>query len=469
MKKIFIITVCILLSKSLLAQLQPQPIVKEYKIQPSQCIMPGERKLIEKRIKQNIEQLKASHQWLFAIGAPSAPLKFSWPLKASSNFTDSAFASEVNYVDHDLTSGLSDWNCGIRTYDGHSGTDIALWPFPWYMMDNKMVKIIAAADGVIVDKHDGEYDRNCSTQGQAANYIVLQHADGTQSWYYHCKQGSVTSKAIGASVTRGELLGYVGSSGNSTTPHLHFEVHDSTGALVDPYKGSCNTINKSLWKNQPVYWGRIVHKIMVTNTPTVYPDCPNPEQINEYPNITKGSFGYFYVFLSQVKMGDTLFLKILKPNGHTWQNWNYVYPNDYVFAYFYWLYNISTNLPAGTWKWQVTLNRKTTSYDFTVSASSPRNTITNNQPVIKQAGNTSNIVIFPNPAKNAVQVKINGEADNYEMVLTDITGKILLHKNVNIADSKNIISLNISAITAGVYQLKVYNNRSNFHTELIIQ
>jgi hypothetical protein len=99
----------------------------------------------------------------------------------------------------------------------------------------------------------------------------------------------------------------------------------------------------------------------------------------------------------------------------------------------------------------------------------PQNTITNNQQVLKQATNSSSIIIFPNPAKNLVQMKINGEVDNYEIILTDIAGKILMHKNVNVVDSKNVISLDISTITAGVYQLKVYNHHSNFHTELVIK
>ncbi len=47
------------------------------------------------------------------------------------------FAGEAvsNHVDIDATAGLRDFACGTRTYDGHGGTDIFLWPYFWNSMD----------------------------------------------------------------------------------------------------------------------------------------------------------------------------------------------------------------------------------------------------------------------------------------------------------------------------------------------
>lgn len=367
MKKMLFLAVsmCSLIN---LAQSQSSstPFIKIYKPQLTQCISNEVQKIISERVMQNVQKLRAEGKLVFNEKI-AAPFKLGWPLKAANNFTDSFFYVETNFVDRDATTNLLDWNCGARTYDGHNGTDISLWPFPWTMMDKKMVKVVAAAAGVIVDKHDGDFDRNCFGSADVGNYVVLQHSNGNQTIYYHCKKGTVTLKAIGASVASGETLGYAGSSGNSAGVHLHFGVYDSLFNVVDPYKGACNNIAATLWKTQPPYWGRSLHKIMVTTIPTVYPECPNPEQINELPTVPLGLNGYFFAFLSEVKGGDTVYLKIIKPNNSVWQNYNFIYPNDYIFAYAYWIWYFDLSQPAGTWKWQVTYNNKTFTYNFTVT------------------------------------------------------------------------------------------------------
>ena len=92
-------------------------------------------------------------------------------------------------------------------------------------MDNNQVEVIAAAAGTIVDKADGNFDKNCGSNNLMANYLVIQHTDGSRVLYFHMKKNSLTTKAIGQPVALGEYLGVVGSSGNSSGPHLHFEYH----------------------------------------------------------------------------------------------------------------------------------------------------------------------------------------------------------------------------------------------------
>ncbi|MFE9931136.1 peptidoglycan DD-metalloendopeptidase family protein [Streptomyces sp. NPDC005533] len=69
--------------------------------------------------------------------------------------------------------------------------------------------------------------------GSYGNEVVIRHADGKYSQYAHLSQLSVSS---GQSVTAGQTLGLSGSTGNSTGPHLHFEIRTgpSYGSDIDP-------------------------------------------------------------------------------------------------------------------------------------------------------------------------------------------------------------------------------------------
>ncbi|WP_405832925.1 MULTISPECIES: peptidoglycan DD-metalloendopeptidase family protein [unclassified Streptomyces] len=69
--------------------------------------------------------------------------------------------------------------------------------------------------------------------GAYGNEVVIRHADGKYSQYAHLSQLSVSS---GQSVTAGQTLGLSGSTGNSTGPHLHFEIRTgpSYGSDIDP-------------------------------------------------------------------------------------------------------------------------------------------------------------------------------------------------------------------------------------------
>lgn len=75
--------------------------------------------------------------------------------------------------------------------------------------------IYAAADGeVIVAKNSG-------WNGGYGLYVVVKHANGTQTLYAHNSRNAV---AVGEVVSAGQVIGYVGSTGKSTGNHLHFEV-----------------------------------------------------------------------------------------------------------------------------------------------------------------------------------------------------------------------------------------------------
>ncbi len=138
----------------------------------------------------------------------------------------------VNYVDRTAGSGISDYNGGTYTYNGHDAIDYTLANFA--AMD-RGVGVFAAGAGTVASVHDGEFDR-CSRVNSCpdnANYIIIDHGNGIESRYWHLKNGS-TTVAVGDAVSAGQQIGLVGSSGLSSDAHLHFAVYEN-GQAVDPY------------------------------------------------------------------------------------------------------------------------------------------------------------------------------------------------------------------------------------------
>jgi LysM repeat protein len=78
--------------------------------------------------------------------------------------------------------------------------------------------IHAAADGKIIVLKD-----NSAWNGGYGNYIVISHPNGTQTLYAHMRN-TETGLSVGSVVTQGETIGYIGMTGETTGPHVHFEV-----------------------------------------------------------------------------------------------------------------------------------------------------------------------------------------------------------------------------------------------------
>ncbi len=113
-------------------------------------------------------------------------------------------------------------------YKNHGGTDIAA---------SYGSAIYAADSGKVVSSSDG-------WNGGWGNYVMIDHGNGMQTLYAHMSSRAVS---VGQTVSRGQTIGYVGSTGMSTGPHLHFEMYIN-GSRIDPqskYPGMSFTYSPS--------------------------------------------------------------------------------------------------------------------------------------------------------------------------------------------------------------------------------
>nr|WP_171002418.1 M23 family metallopeptidase [Listeria newyorkensis] len=120
-----------------------------------------------------------------------------------------------------LTSGFSDrTNPVTGQHESHKGQDIAA---------GGSVPIYAAAGGTVVFSGFGAPGSGYGGYG----YVVeIDHGNGYQTLYGHMRAGSLQVVA-GQSVSQGQGIGMMGSTGQSTGQHLHFEIHKN-GVPVDP-------------------------------------------------------------------------------------------------------------------------------------------------------------------------------------------------------------------------------------------
>ncbi|WLW58453.1 M23 family metallopeptidase [Streptomyces sp. YU58] len=110
---------------------------------------------------------------------------------------------------------------GLSAYYGQSGIN---WMSVHTGIDFPVsygTTVMAATDGTVRTQWNSAY----------GNMMIVTAKDGTETWYCHLSSYRVAS---GTTVKAGDPIAYSGNSGNSTGPHLHFEVHPAGGSSIDP-------------------------------------------------------------------------------------------------------------------------------------------------------------------------------------------------------------------------------------------
>lgn len=156
---------------------------------------------IRSQIDKKVAELKKQQDAAIKAGQTvvKGSGKLTWPVSGTST---ASVTSGFGYRIHPIF--------GDKRF--HSGVDISA---------NSGTTIMAADAGTIVSAvYSSSY----------GNYVVISHGNGMVTLYAHMSSMAVSS---GQSVTRGQTIGYVGSTGWSTGPHCHFEIKVN-GQLVDP-------------------------------------------------------------------------------------------------------------------------------------------------------------------------------------------------------------------------------------------
>ncbi len=152
----------------------------------------------------------AEGEWYILNGGPDERTSHSWELASQ------RYAYDFVVVD----SALRRWREGTG---GREPGDYLCYGEP----------ILAPADGVIVAARDRCRDAPRPGTGWldplashiAGNYVVIEHAEEEYSFLAHLEPGSIPVEE-GERVKRGQEVGRCGNSGNSSEPHLHFQLQD---------------------------------------------------------------------------------------------------------------------------------------------------------------------------------------------------------------------------------------------------
>ncbi|MEM8944269.1 MAG: peptidoglycan DD-metalloendopeptidase family protein [Planctomycetota bacterium] len=243
-----------------------------------------------------------------------------------------------------------------NTRDFHNGIDFAVIDFA---QADEGVDVRAAADGTVVLAQDGNFDRWTSFQFPIpdGNRVFIDHGDGWVTQYFHLQTDSVMV-SVGDNVTAGQVIGHVGSSGNSAGPHLHFEVQRNNSP-VEPF------VSPDEYFIDPADYAYdvdpVLHDLGITTAFPYFRDViEQPSDNDALPAQTVSLFPW--AVFSSIEPGDTWEMKFYRPDGT-----EYVQPPESApipfatdiegsWQWNRWWFVSLQNPAAGNWRAEVLVN-----------------------------------------------------------------------------------------------------------------
>lgn len=293
--------------------------------------------------------------WAYA-DCSSSELNLRWPMGG----VDGRDWVINNYVDLDPTPGLRDFRNNVgnlaKTYDGHNGIDIDL---PSFRTMDSGATAWAAEAGTVIEVQSDSFDRNMEAPSGCGpwNHVYIRHANGFTTWYGHLKRNGIVVK-VGDVVEAGATLGLIGSSGCSSTAHLHFEVRDCDNKVVDPFL-------KNMFGNPPIYdtalnvMDMTVRKGEFPNPASVRPpDALLKDPPPNIPSISRGARLGVGLSVAGGLAGDRLEVLVRRPNGQVFNTFSpIVFSTPGRHSWPRWWVNLPTRVGvAGLWKVEVRAN-----------------------------------------------------------------------------------------------------------------
>ena len=259
----------------------------------------------------------------------------------------------VNYVDWGPEGAIKDHHCLSKTYNGHQGTDFVLRNFR--QMDSG-VNVLAVDTGVVIFTKDGEFDREKTSviSKGLGNYVGLSHRGKLQTYYAHLKKNSILVD-VGDTVYPGQVIGQVASSGNSTDPHLHFELWYDSTYYIDPFKGPCGNGNTYWLKPFPFDSS---FKVWTSST---WDGLPSLDTLREAPLLVNSFDGNnqqiaYWSLLYGLRKGDSIQVEWLTPKGVSWKKEVYELEADWWYYYYFDHIEMKELMPYGEWKVNLSRN-----------------------------------------------------------------------------------------------------------------
>ena len=172
-------------------------------------------------------------------------------------------------------------------------------------------------------------------------------------------------------MAQGEYLGTAASSGNSSGPHLHFEVrygNFTSAEWLDPYAGP-HSQPTSLWTNQRPYYDSAINKLATHAAPPSTPDACQPSIPNLQDSFTTPRTIYFYSYYRDFQGALPTQLSIYRPDGSPFQSWSYTSATTFSSLWSAaWVFNFPIGAPSGTWRFEAVYNGQTHETFFNVDA-----------------------------------------------------------------------------------------------------